>query len=273
VGGVPALRYAANVSILFPDRPVEAGLRAAARAGFDAVESWWPFPAAVPGDAEVDAFVTAVQDAGVRLVQLNFPAGDMGAGDRGLLSLPGRSAEFRDGVAVAVGIAERLGCRLFNAVYGNRVDGLDPEAQDDLAVDNLAHAGRAAGRIGGRLLVEPLSGAPRYPLRTAADAVAVIDRVARATGVTDLGLLCDVYHLAVNGDDVEAVIDTLTPRVAHVQVADAPGRGAPGTGTLPLERWLDRLAAAGYRGWVSLEYHPGGADPFGWLPQPSRRTS
>jgi hydroxypyruvate isomerase len=270
VGAVPALRYAVNTSILFPDLPAGARSRAAAEAGFGAVESWWPFPVAVPGDREVEAFVRSVEDAGVRLVQLNFPAGDMAGGERGLLSLPARSAEFRDGVAVAVGIGERLGCRAFNAVYGNRRDGLEPAVQDELAVANLAHAGRAAARIGGTVLVEPLSGIPGYPLRTAADVRAVVERVERDTGVTGLGLLCDLHHLAVNGDDVEGVLEG---PVAHVQVADAPGRGAPGTGALPLDRWLTRLAERGYGGWVALEYVPTGADPFAWLPRDRRRSA
>ena len=161
----------------------------------------WPFPEAVPADAEVEAFARAVADAGVRLVGLNFFAGDLAGGDRGLVSWPARSAEFRDNVAVTLGIGERLGCRAFNALYGNRVEDADPAAQDELATENLALAGRAAARIGGTVLIEPVSGAPRYPLRTAADAVAVIDRVAAATGVANLGLLCDLYHLASNADD------------------------------------------------------------------------
>ena len=270
---MPALRYAVNTSILFPDVPAAARFRAAAEAGFGAVESWWPFPHAVPGDRAIEAFVRSVEDAGVRLVQLNFPAGNMAGGERGLLSLPARSAEFRDGVAIAVGIGERLGCRAFNAVYGNRLDGLDPAAQDELAVANLAHAGRAAARIGGTVLVEPLSGVPGYPLRTAADVLAVLERVERDTGVTDLGLLCDLYHLAVNGDDVPAVIEQHAKDFGHIQIADNPGRGAPGTGALPLDRWLTRLADRGYTGWVALEYAPGDADPFAWLPPDRRRSA
>jgi hydroxypyruvate isomerase len=196
----------------------------------------------------------------------------MPGGDRGLVSWPARSGEFRDNLDVTVGIGERLGCRAFNALYGNRVEGADPAAQDDLAVENLALAGRAAARIGGTVLVEPVSGADRYPLRTAADAVAVIDRVAGETGVGNLGLLCDLYHLAVNGDDLDQVVATYTDRVAHVQIADAPGRHEPGTGTLDLDRYLDGLAAAGYGGWVGLEYKPSGAsaDSFGWLPRQRR---
>src|SRR3712207_9542614 len=104
----------------------------------------------VPSDSDVDAFVRAVRDAGVRLVGLNFCAGDMPGGDRGLVSWPARSPEFRDNVDVTVGIGEQLGCRAFNALYGNRVDDARPEEQDALAVENLALAGRAASRIGDR---------------------------------------------------------------------------------------------------------------------------
>jgi hydroxypyruvate isomerase len=270
--GEQSLAYEVNCSILFTELPLLERPAAAKEAGFDAVEFWWPFAVAVPADGEVEAFVRAVGDAGVRLVGLNFFAGDMPGGDRGLVSWPARSGEFRDNVEVTVGIGERLGCRAFNALYGNRVEGADPAAQDDLAVENLAFAGRAAARIGGAALVEPVSGAPRYPLRTAADAVGVIDRVAGETGVGNLGLLCDLYHLAVNGDDLDRVITTYGDRVAHVQIADAPGRHEPGTGTLDLDRYLGALTAAGYRGWVGLEYVPSrtSADSFAWLPRERR---
>jgi hydroxypyruvate isomerase len=266
------LQYEVNCSILFTELPLLERPEAAKQAGFDAVEFWWPFPVAVPSDSDVDAFVRAVRDAGVRLVGLNFSAGDMPGGDRGLVSWPARSSEFRDNVDVTVGIGEQLGCRAFNALYGNRVDGADPAAQDHLAVENLAIAGRAAAQIGGTMLVEPVSGAPQYPLRTAADAVGVIDRVAGETGVGNLGFLCDLYHLAVNGDDLDRVITTYGDRVAHVQIADAPGRHEPGTGTLDLDRYLGALAAGGYAGWVGLEYVPSrtSADSFAWLPRERR---
>jgi hydroxypyruvate isomerase len=267
-----SLPYEVNCSILFTELPLLERPAAAKEAGFDAVEFWWPFAGAVPSDNEVDRFIRSVTDAGVQLVGLNFFAGDMPGGDRGLVSWPARSGEFRDNVEVTIGIGERLGCRAFNALYGNRVEDADPVAQDELATENLAIAGRAAARIGGTVLVEPVSGAPRDPLLTAADAVGVIDRVAAQTGVANLGFLCDLYHLAVNGDDPDQVIATYGDRVAHVQIADAPGRNEPGTGTLDLDRYLALLAAAGYDGWVGLEYKPSGASShsFGWLPRERR---
>jgi hydroxypyruvate isomerase len=266
-------RYGANLSMLFTELPLLQRPAAAARSGFSAVEFWWPFATAVPGDAEVDAFVTAVGDAGVSLVGLNFFAGDMPGGDRGLVSWPARSGEFGDNVDVTVGIGERLGCRAFNALYGNRTDEATPEQQDDLATANLAAAGRAAARIGGVVLVEPVSGAPRYPVLTAEDALRVVDRVRADTGVDNLGLLCDLYHLTVNGDDLSAVIARHGHRIAHVQVADAPGRGEPGTGSIDIDGALVAIHAAGYSGWTCLEYRPSAGDTeasLAWLPRARR---
>ena len=268
-------RFDVNLSILFTELPLLERPSAAAAAGFDAVELWWPFASAVPADRDVDALVGAVRDAGVQLVGLNFFAGDMPAGDRGLVSWPSRSAEFRDNVDVAVGVGEQLGCRAFNALYGNRVDDAGREEQDALAVENLALAAAAADRVGAVVLVEAVSGAPRYPLTRADDAIGVMDRVHRETGAGNLRFLADLYHLAVNGDDVDKVISTYTGRTGHVQIADAPGRNEPGTGGLDLDGWLAELDAAGYDGWVGLEYKPSGAsaDSFDWLPRDQRAST
>lgn len=255
-------RYVVNCSILLTDLPLLRRPQAARDAGFEAVEFWWPFEAAVPADSEVDAFVRAVTDAGVRLTALNFAGGDMAAGQRGLLSDPARRSEFQDNADVAFGIADRLGAGALNALYGNRLDGVPAEFQDEVATANLEHLGGLAERLGAVILVEPLSGIASYPLRTAADVLAVLDRVASPS----LRLLADLYHLSVNGDDLGAVIDLYTERIGHVQIADAPGRGAPGTGAVDIAAHLAQLAEQGYRGNVSLEYRADGPDPFGWLP-------
>jgi hydroxypyruvate isomerase len=245
-----SIRYLVNCSILFTELPVLERPAAARAEGFDAVEFWWPFTTAVPSDREVDTFARSVTDAGVQLVGLNFFAGDMPGGDRGVISWPGRESELRDSIDLAIGLGERLGVSAFNALYGNRVEGATPEEQDELAVCNLTHAAEAAARIGASVLLEPVSGAPRYPLRTAADVTAVLDRV----GAPNLALLADLYHLAVNGDAVADVLARDFNRIAHVQIADAPGRGEPGTGELPLADWLSELDRRGYRGWVGLEF-------------------
>lgn len=262
--------YTVNCSILFTDLPVLDRPSAAREAGFEAVEFWWPFAEPTPPDAEVDAFIRAVQDAGVELSGLNFIAGDMPSGDRGILSNPTLTTAFRDNVQVAVGIAETLGTRAFNALYGNRVEGLAPAIQDDVAAENLAYAAQAAQRIGATVLIEPVSGAPRYPVKTATDAIEIIDRVRDEAGTANLRLLADLYHLFVNGDDVAEALRAHADQVGHVQIADAPGRGEPGTGEIPLEDYLRILREQGYSGYVGLEYKPSRVDTFDWLPRAER---
>jgi len=266
------LRYLANCSILFAELPLLERPAAAKAAGFDAVEFWWPFPTSTPSEPEVKRFVTAIREAGVQLVGLNFAAGDMPGGDRGLVSWPGREAEFLASVDVAVSIAAELGTTAFNALYGNRLDDRSGEQQDELAAEHLAAAAESARGVNAVVLVEPVSGAPRYPLLTAAHVIGVIDRVENATGAGNLRLLADFFHLSVNGDDLTSVIDSYGGRIGHVQIADAPGRHEPGTGDLDLDTHLCALEAAGYTGWVGLEYKPSQTTDtsFGWLPRGRR---
>ena len=270
--GRPA--YAVNCSTLFTELPLLQRPAAAARAGFSAVEFWWPFDSPTPPERETKRFVSAIRDAGVRLIQLNIYAGDMAGGERGVVSLPGREQEFRDGVAAAVEIGSELDCRLFNALYGLRrpAGGSPLDEQDDLATANLAFAAATVDSIDGTVMIEPLSGIEAYPIKTAAQALAVAAKANAAASSTRVRLLADLYHLAVNGEDLVAVLPACAEWIAHVQIADAPGRGAPGTGSLDLSRALNLLEAQGYSGWVALEYlHSGSTtDSFGWLPREDR---
>ncbi|MEO5833733.1 MAG: TIM barrel protein [Nakamurella sp.] len=268
-------RFDVNLSMLFTELPLLERPSAAAAAGFTAIEFWWPFTTAVPTDTEVDAFARAITDAGVQLVGLNFFAGDMPGGDRGLVSWPARRGEFRDNIDVTVGLGTQLGCTAFNALYGNRVEGSTPAEQDALAAENIALAAAAAAKVDATILVEPVSGAPRYPLRTAAEVVDVLDRVRREAGATNVQMLCDLYHLDANGDDVAAAIATHAGRIGHVQIADNPGRHEPGTGNLDLNTHLESLRHAGYDGYIGLEYKPATTtlDSFDWLPREQRASS
>jgi hydroxypyruvate isomerase len=236
--------YAANVSILYPDVPVLQQAEQARKDGFDAIESWWPFASAGPSDAEVDAFVTSVTDAGVELIAMNTFTGDMAAGERGIVSDEHRKPEFDDSLAVALEVGRRLGTRMFNTLVG-----VGPLR--DLGAGRLEVAARTALSEGRRILIEPLSGVDDYSITTTRDAFALVHALGRGAGV-----LADLYHLAVNGEDVDATIALRGDDFAHVQVADSPGRGAPGTGSLPLARWLGALEGMGYGGWVALEHVP-----------------
>ena len=267
------IRYAVNISILFTEIPFLQRPAAALAAGFDAIECWWPWDTATPTQEEQDDFVRAVQDAGVRLVGLNFFAGDMPGGDRGLVGWVGRQAEFLANIPVVVDLGRRLGCRAFNALYGNRVPGADIGESDAAAVRALTTAAQAVRDIGGVVLLEPVSGSPSYPLKSADDVFTVIDRVRADTGVSNIEFLCDLYHLAANGDDLDAVVDRYGERVGHVQIADHPGRGEPGTGDLDLAGYVRRVQGSGYRGYVALEYKTTSETEAGldrWLPRGER---
>lgn len=231
-------RFNVNLSILFTELPLLERPAAAAAAGFTAVELWWPWiDSPTPEQSELDALKSAIEDAGVQLTGLNFYAGQLPGPDRGALSIPGEESErFRANIDVAADFARSLGCTALNALYGNRVEGVDPAEQDRLALENLVLAARAADRIGAVLLVEALNKpeSPRYPLVSAPAAIAVVDRVNEATGLGNAKFLMDLYHLSMNGEDLPQVIDAYAAKTGHVQIADNPGRGAPGTGS---SRW------------------------------------
>ncbi|MFJ2405568.1 TIM barrel protein [Streptomyces xanthochromogenes] len=268
-------RFDVNLSILFTELPLLERPAAAAAAGFTAVELWWPWiETPTPAQAELDALKKALDDAGTQLVGLNFYAGALPGPDRGALSIPGAESDrFRANIEVAADFAASVGCKALNALYGNRVDGADPQVQDALALENLVLAARAADRVGAILLVETLNKpeSPLYPLVSAPSAIEVVDKVNAATGLGNAKFLLDIYHLSMNGENVAEVIEAYADKTGHAQIADNPGRGAPGTGSLPLEELLDQLKKAGYDGWVGLEYKAAdAAASFEWLPAEAR---
>ncbi|RFU84662.1 hydroxypyruvate isomerase [Streptomyces triticagri] len=273
-------RFNVNLSILYTELPLLERPAAAAAAGFTAVELWWPWvDSPTPEQSELDALKSAIEDAGVQLTGLNFYAGQLPGPDRGALSIPGEESEkFRANLKPAADFAASLGCKALNALYGNRVDGVDPAEQDKLALENLQLAAREADRIGAILLIEALNApeSPKCPIVSAPKAIEIVDAVNAATGLGNAKFLMDLYHLSMNGENADGlaqIIDTYTDKTGHVQIADNPGRGAPGTGDLPLESLLDRLKKAGYEGYVGLEYKPGdkpSTEAFGWLPAGAR---
>ena len=211
--------------------------------------------------------MAAVADSGVHLRGMNFFAGDMPAGDRGVVSHPRRRREFDDAVAVAVDVGGRLGVSAFNALYGNRLPGVSNAAQDEAALESLTAATESADAIGATVLLEPVSGVPAYPLKLASDAMAVIGVVRERISRGRIALLADLYHLTVNGDDLAGLVTGDVGQIGHVQVADAPGRHEPGTGSAPILELVEALDRAGYPGRIGLEYVPAAdtTDGLAWL--------
>ena len=260
--------YAANISIMFTSTPLLQRPTAAARAGFRAIECWWPFPVPDPAPEQLTAFTDAVRDAGVRLTGLNFFAGDMPAGERGVACRPDRTDELTVSIDHLITIAEATGCRLFNLLYGQYDDRWSVDDQRRTAVTAIGEAAEAVRGIGGTVLLEPLA-APingAYPLHSCDDVIELLD--GPLAGRQNIALLFDLFHLGANGADLIAEAARVAPRIGHVQVADHPGRHEPGTGALPIEATLQTLWQAGYRGRIGCEYQPTGRteDGLGWLP-------
>lgn len=233
----------ANCSTLFPGLEPSQAARAAKAAGWDLVEFWWPFADPAPADAELSAFADALGEAGVRLVAVNMWGGDMAAGERGVLHRCDVPAGHLDAVL-------RLH-ELTGVPRGNLLPGAGgPEVLGDQR-RRLADVARA---LDGAFMpmLEPLSGNPSLPVR---DPWHAADLAAE----TGYGVLLDFFHLAELGTDVERWRDDVrggaVPLPDHVQVADSPGRGAPGTGTAPLDRWVVDLRGAGYDGHVAAEWN------------------
>jgi hydroxypyruvate isomerase len=264
------LRFAVNLSMLFTEFRAEDRPSAAAAAGFDAIECWWPFRSPIPPDVEVENFISGVEEAGLALIALNFYAGDLENGDRGVLSIPAAQHDFCDSVDVLVAIAQRTGCRRFNALYGQRMPDLNPEEQDEVALANLVVAADAVGDLGGIVLLEPLTLGENgdYPLLSSRDVRHVLSLGAPLTRDGNVAMLADLYHITRNGENVMRVLEECRDQIGHVQLADVPRRSAPGSGVMDVEPVFKQLAELNYSGHIGLEYRPYGASitSLEWLP-------
>jgi hydroxypyruvate isomerase len=261
------MRFCVNVSILFKEAPFLERFSRAKEAGFSAVEFWWP-SGEDPGEVEA-----AIEEAGLEVALFNFDAGDMPAGDRGLLSDPERREEFRENVPVALELAERLGCRRLNALAGHEIEGLGREEQLELARENLAFAADRAKVQGVEVLIEAVNTFENGPylLYTTEGAA----RFLRSVGRENAKLQYDVYHMQRMEGNLAVNVREHFGEIGHVQVADSPARGEPGTGEIHYPYVLGVLEELGYDGYVGLEYNPTTErteESFAWIPEPLRGT-
>jgi len=218
------MRFCVNVSILCQEVPLLERFRRAREAGFSAVEFWWP------SGADLDEVEAAVKGAGLNVALFNFFAGNMATGDRGLLSDPKRQQEFRDNVPVALDLAGRLECPRLNALVGQELPGASREERLQLARENIAWAADQAARQGAEVMVEACNTFENgsYLLYTTEDAAQFVESV----GKENVKLQYDVYHMQRMEGNLVATLRKHIGQITHVQVADSPGRGEPGTGEI-----------------------------------------
>lgn len=252
-------KFAANLSMLFTEVDFLDRFQAAAEAGFKGVEYLFPY------DFEAAEIRRRLDDNGLEQVLFNLPAGDWAAGERGIACHPERVAEFREGVERAIAYARVLGNTQVNCLAGIQPEGVsDAEARQTL-VENLRYAADKLADADILLIAEPINtrDIPGFFLNRTEQALQIFDEV----GSDNLKLQYDIYHMQIMEGDLAPTIETHFDRIAHVQIADNPGRHEPGTGEINYPFLFAHLDRLGYQGWIGAEYKPAGRtqEGLGWL--------
>ncbi|MFY0989920.1 hydroxypyruvate isomerase [Halomonas sp. C05BenzN] len=252
-------KFAANLSMLFTEVEFLDRFEAAARAGFKGVEYLFPY------DYPAETLKAKLDEHGLTQVLHNLPAGDWAAGERGIACHPDRVDEFREGVERAIEYATALGCAQVNCLAGIQPEGVSDDEARRTLVENLRFAADRLAAAGIRLLAEPINtrDIPGFFLNRTEQALAIFDEV----GSDNLGLQYDIYHMQIMEGDLAPTIEKHLDRIAHVQIADNPGRHEPGTGEIHYPFLFAHLDRLGYGGWVGAEYKPATTteEGLGWL--------
>jgi len=260
-------RFSANLSMLFGEHEFLDRFDAAAKAGFKGVEYIGPY------DHAPEIVAERLKRNGLTQVLFNLPPGDWAKGERGIAVLPDRIDEFRKGVDTAITYAKALDCGQVNCLAGITPAGVDAAALENVFVENLRFAAERLKQAGIRLLVEPINtiDIPGFFLNTSRQALALMDRV----GSDNLYLQYDIYHMQIMEGDLARSIEKHLARIAHVQLADNPGRHEPGTGEINYPFLYDHLDRIGYAGWVGAEYKPraGTVEGLGWFRNLPRKAA
>lgn len=251
-------KFAANLTMLYNEVDFMDRFKAAADDGFKGVE--YLFPYAYPA-ADLAA---KLKEFGLTQVLHNLPAGDWAAGDRGIAVDPSRVEEFKKGVDTAIEYAKILGTERINCLAGKVPAGVSQEQARATFVSNLKYAAEKLKAVGIPLLIEPINtfDIPGFFLNYTAQAAAIIDEV----GSDNLFIQYDIYHAQRMEGELANTFKKYQSRIAHVQLADNPGRNEPGTGEINYAFMFKFIDEAGFDGWIGCEYKPAGntSAGLGW---------
>lgn len=254
-------KFAANLTMLFNEVGFLDRFEAAAKAGFTGVEYLFPY------DFKPEELAAKLKANNLTQVLHNLPAGNWAAGERGIAVLPDRVDEFKAGVDKAIEYATALGCKQVNCLAGIPKD-VPREVAHKTFVDNLKYAAPKLKDAGIKLLIESCNNKidiPGFFLSTSAQALAIIEEV----GSDNLYFQYDIYHMQIMEGDLARTIEKNLARIAHIQLADNPGRNEPGTGEINYPFLYDFIDRIGYEGWIGAEYKPKSdtVAGLGWLPK------
>ena len=241
-------RFAANLSLMFTELPFLDRFEAAAAAGFKGVEFLFPY------DFDAREIKARLEANGLEQVLFNLWAGDWAAGDRGIAIYPDKVEKFRETVALALQYAEALGCTQLHCLAGVVPVATNTDALHETYLENLRFAAEAASSAGVTILIEAINtrDIPGYFLTSTAASAHIVEIL----GSSNLKMQYDVYHMQIMEGDLTPTIDAHLPKIAHIQIADTPGRNEPGTGEINFPYIFAHLDSVGYQGWVGCEYKP-----------------
>jgi hydroxypyruvate isomerase len=241
-------QFAANLTMLYNEVPFLERFERAAISGFKAVEFLFPYA------YEAAEIKNLLEKHHLKLVLHNLPAGDWDAGERGIACHPDRIEEFRTGVAKAIEYATYLNVGQVNCLAGKAPAGVDPQVLRDTFVSNLKYAAEQLKRVNIKLLIEPINtfDIPGFYLSKTQQAIDIMDEV----GSDNLYLQYDIYHAQRMEGELSNTIEKNLSKIAHIQLADNPGRNEPGTGEIHYPYLFKMLDRIGYQGWIGCEYKP-----------------
>ena len=241
-------QFAANLTMLYNEVPFLERFELAANSGFKAVEFLFPYA------YEAVEIKNKLEQNQLKLVLHNLPAGDWDAGDRGSACNPDRVEEFRAGVAKAIEYAKVLGVPQLNCLAGKMQPGISEQLLHDTFVENLQFAAAVLKKSQLKLLIEPINtfDIPGFFLSTTQQALDILSEV----DADNLFVQYDIYHAQRMEGELSNTIEKNLSKIAHIQLADNPGRNEPGTGEINYPHLFKLLDRIGYQGWIGCEYKP-----------------
>lgn len=241
-------RFAANLSLLWNELDFLDRFAKAADAGFKGVEYLFPY------DYPAEQLAEKLRAHGLTQALHNLPPGNWAAGERGIACLPGREGEFQDSVGKAIAYAKVLDTQALNCLAGLTPKDVPAEKVHATLVNNLKFAAAEFKKAGLTLVVEAINtrDIPGFHLNTSRQSFALLDEV----GADDIFFQYDIYHMQIMEGDLTPTLRANMHRIRHIQLADNPGRGEPGTGEINYPFLFGAIDAAGYQGWIGCEYRP-----------------
>lgn len=251
-------KLAANLTMMFNELDFLDRFEAAAKAGFTGVEYLFPYAFSTQDMA------ARLNDNGLTLVLHNMPAGDWGAGERGIACHPDRIAEFKAGVEQTITYATALNCPRVHCLAGIAPQGVGLDLVHATYVENLKYAAEKLNAAGIKLLIEAINtrDVVGYYLNRTRQALDIIAEI----GSDNIALQYDIYHMQIMEGDLAPTLQKHLGLIEHIQVADTPGRHEPGSGEINYPFLFDFLDKIGYDGWIGCEYTPATTtqDGLGW---------